>query len=248
MRADGIGFYHVHAPIDHHPEISPSRMCAAGDGGGDRGGVPPDRRGDPGRRGGDRAVGRDPRRAGGPAPGAARPGGAGDGSCAGARTPMRRAGSRWWAAEAPTARRSQAALERGCETYVTGGVFTKWAEQFLALAESSGIAVVDGTHYGTEKPPQLAMVEWFRAPRPRPPSSSPTARSRRTPGPWPIAPRGRQIDMRGGRASWGALFAGARKHSATRKEGARGGPWVPPRVTRRPGWRPGGRRSRAAPA
>ena len=57
----------------------------------------------------------------------------------------------------------EAALDRGCETYVTGGVFTKWAEQFLALAESSGIAVVDGTHYGTEKPPQLAMVEWFRA-------------------------------------------------------------------------------------
>ena len=56
----------------------------------------------------------------------------------------------------------EAALERGCETYVTGGVFTKWAEEFLALAESSGIAVVDGTHYGTEKPPQLAMVDWFR--------------------------------------------------------------------------------------
>ena len=30
MRADGISFYNVHAPIDHHPEISPSRMCAAG--------------------------------------------------------------------------------------------------------------------------------------------------------------------------------------------------------------------------
>jgi len=29
MRAGGIGFYHVHAPIDHHPEVSPSRLCAA---------------------------------------------------------------------------------------------------------------------------------------------------------------------------------------------------------------------------
>jgi hypothetical protein len=25
------------------------------------------------------------------------------------------------------------------------------------------VAVIDGTHYGTEKPPQIAMVEWFRA-------------------------------------------------------------------------------------
>jgi putative NIF3 family GTP cyclohydrolase 1 type 2 len=29
MRRDGIGFYHVHAPIDQHPEVSPSRLCAA---------------------------------------------------------------------------------------------------------------------------------------------------------------------------------------------------------------------------
>ncbi len=29
MRADGISFYHVHAPIDQHPEVSPSRLCAA---------------------------------------------------------------------------------------------------------------------------------------------------------------------------------------------------------------------------
>jgi putative NIF3 family GTP cyclohydrolase 1 type 2 len=56
----------------------------------------------------------------------------------------------------------EAALARGCETYVTGGVFTRWAGEFLALAEASGIAVVDGTHYGTEKPPQLAMADWFR--------------------------------------------------------------------------------------
>jgi hypothetical protein len=29
MRRDGISVYHVHAPIDHHPEVSPSRTCAA---------------------------------------------------------------------------------------------------------------------------------------------------------------------------------------------------------------------------
>ena len=28
MRDLGIGFYNVHAPIDHHPRISPSRLCA----------------------------------------------------------------------------------------------------------------------------------------------------------------------------------------------------------------------------
>ena len=57
----------------------------------------------------------------------------------------------------------QASLERGCETYVTGGVFTRWAEEFLALADEAGVAVIDGTHYGTEKPTQIAMVDWFRA-------------------------------------------------------------------------------------
>ena len=28
MRAGGISFYHVHAPIDQHPDVSPSRLCA----------------------------------------------------------------------------------------------------------------------------------------------------------------------------------------------------------------------------
>ena len=97
------------------------------------------------------------------------------------RDRLRRAGSPSSAAGGADREALEAALERGCETYVTGGVFTKWAEEFLALAESSGIAVVDGTHYGTEKPPQLAMVDWFRRSASRP-SSSPTARSRLTRG------------------------------------------------------------------
>jgi len=46
---------------------------------------------------------------------------------------------------------------------VTGGVFTRWAAEFMALAEERGIAVIDGTHYGTEVPPQRAMVGWFKA-------------------------------------------------------------------------------------
>jgi hypothetical protein len=30
MREDGISFYNVHAPLDMHPEVSPSRLCARG--------------------------------------------------------------------------------------------------------------------------------------------------------------------------------------------------------------------------
>jgi hypothetical protein len=33
---------------------------------------------------------------------------------------------------------------------------------FLARADEAGLALVDATHYGTEKPPQLAMVGWFK--------------------------------------------------------------------------------------
>ena len=65
----------------------------------------------------------------------------------------------------------EASLERGCRTYVTGGVVTSCRiefvqeeiRDFLALAGEDGVAVVDATHYGLEKPPQLAMAEWFRA-------------------------------------------------------------------------------------
>jgi putative NIF3 family GTP cyclohydrolase 1 type 2 len=53
-------------------------------------------------------------------------------------------------------------LARGCQTFVTGGTFTRWAAEFLELADESGVAVIDGTHYGTEVPPQRAMAEWFR--------------------------------------------------------------------------------------
>ena len=161
MRSAGISFYNVHAPLDHHLEISPSRMCAAAMG------VPveeeylPIAQGIPG---GAAVIGRSRetlddiagrlqallgpevpvtivRRR--------------DGTGAAGRVAVVGGGG-------ADREALEAALERGCETYVTGGVFTRWAEEFLALAESAGIAVVDGTHYGTEKPPQLAMVDWFR--------------------------------------------------------------------------------------
>jgi putative NIF3 family GTP cyclohydrolase 1 type 2 len=64
----------------------------------------------------------------------------------------------------------EGSLERGAQTYVTGHVHTRCRLDFVqeeigefrAAAEAAQVAIVDGTHYGTEKPPQLAMVEWFR--------------------------------------------------------------------------------------
>jgi putative NIF3 family GTP cyclohydrolase 1 type 2 len=64
----------------------------------------------------------------------------------------------------------RASLERGCRTYVTGNAATnceldfvqEQVRAFRALADEESVALVDAMHYGMEKPPQLAMVEWFR--------------------------------------------------------------------------------------
>jgi putative NIF3 family GTP cyclohydrolase 1 type 2 len=161
MRADGISLYNVHAPIDHHPEVSPSRLCAAAMG------VPVEEEYLPiaeGIGGGAAVIGssdatvdelaaRLQAELGPEVP---------------VRTVRRRAGSdragRVAVVGGGGADREALAesLARGCETFVTGGTFTRWAEEFLKLAEESGVAVIDGTHYGTEVPPQRAMVEWFR--------------------------------------------------------------------------------------
>lgn len=62
------------------------------------------------------------------------------------------------------------ALDLGATTYVTGNAGT-YSEiepaqalnrRFRALAERAQVSVIDATHYGTERPPQLAMVDWFR--------------------------------------------------------------------------------------
>ena len=65
----------------------------------------------------------------------------------------------------------RASLERGCQTYVTGNAATNCSldfvqaevREFRQLAEAEGVALLDAMHYGMEKPPQLAMVDWFRA-------------------------------------------------------------------------------------
>jgi hypothetical protein len=64
----------------------------------------------------------------------------------------------------------EASLERGCQTYVTGNAATNCrldfvqaqVREFRALADEEGVALIDAMHYGMEKPPQLAMVSWFR--------------------------------------------------------------------------------------
>ncbi len=61
-------------------------------------------------------------------------------------------------------------LARGCQTFVIGNAATRCrldfvqagVREFRELADEAGVAVVDATHYGTEKPPQLAMLDWFR--------------------------------------------------------------------------------------
>ncbi len=63
-----------------------------------------------------------------------------------------------------------ASLELGCDTYVTGNAATNCRLDFVQaqvrafreLADEEGVALIDAMHYGLEKPPQLAMVRWFR--------------------------------------------------------------------------------------
>jgi putative NIF3 family GTP cyclohydrolase 1 type 2 len=62
-----------------------------------------------------------------------------------------------------------ASIARGCQTYVTGNALSacplpavrQEIEAFAALAAREKISVVDATHYGTEKLPQLEMLSWF---------------------------------------------------------------------------------------
>ena len=163
-----ISFYNAHAPLDHHPEVSPSRLCAAAlglDGWEEffpiADGIP----------GGAVVVGDSGSRV--------------DTLADRLRTflgdeipvlvvarPRSEAG-RVAVAAGGGADRSilEASLERGCGTFVTGNAASECRIDFVRegvrafrdLAAAEGVAVVDGTHYGTEKPPQLAMTAWFRA-------------------------------------------------------------------------------------
>jgi putative NIF3 family GTP cyclohydrolase 1 type 2 len=167
MRATGISFYHVHAPLDMHPEVSPSRLIASG-------------------------LGLEGLEEYGPIAEGISGGaciiGATDASLdelserlqavVGAEVPVQvvtrpreRAGRvAVVAGGGANVDLLEQSLARRCSTYVTGGAarrpkhpfFGPKFDAFRGLAAQHDIALIEGTHYGTEKPPQLAMVDWFR--------------------------------------------------------------------------------------
>ncbi|HKG09985.1 MAG TPA: Nif3-like dinuclear metal center hexameric protein, partial [Gaiellaceae bacterium] len=166
LKQRSCGFFHAHAPLDMHPEVSPSRLCAAGVGLEALEEYYPIADGIPG--------------------GAAIIGDSGlslEGLAEAFRVflgpeikvhvisrPRSQAGRVAVAAGGGAdAEILQASIERGCETYVTGNAATNcridWVQEkvrvFRELAEEADIAVIDAMHYGMEKPPQLAMVSWF---------------------------------------------------------------------------------------
>jgi putative NIF3 family GTP cyclohydrolase 1 type 2 len=168
MEVKGVSFYHVHAPLDMHPEVSPSRLVAQALG----------LRGleeyfpiAEGIRGGAAVIGDSELTVDELAHRL--------GAALGPEVPItvvdrRRAPAGRVAVVAgggASAEILAASLERGCQTYVTGNAATRCrldvvqaeVRAFLELARKRDVSVVDGTHYGLEKPPQLAMVDWFRA-------------------------------------------------------------------------------------
>jgi putative NIF3 family GTP cyclohydrolase 1 type 2 len=167
MKEHGISLYHAHAPLDMHPEVSPSRLCAEGVGLERLEEYFPIADGIPG---GAAIIGDSRLTLEGlaeafraylgpeilvhvltrPRPEAGRVAVAAGG---GAQRPI-----------------LEASLERGCQTYVTGNAATNCrlafvqdeVRDFRALADEASVALIDAMHYGMEKPPQLAMVSWFR--------------------------------------------------------------------------------------
>jgi putative NIF3 family GTP cyclohydrolase 1 type 2 len=166
LRDSAAGFYHVHAPLDMHPEIAPSRLCAQGAGLASLEEYFPIADG---------------------IPGGAAICGESDltldelavrlGDYLGPEIPVRvltrprRQAGRVAVVAGGGAQVDilEASLERGCETYVTGNADTRCRidfvqaeiRAFMKLAADEGVAVVEATHYGMEKPPQLSMVDWF---------------------------------------------------------------------------------------
>ncbi len=168
MRERGISLYNAHAPLDMHPEVSPSRLCAEGAGlealeeyfpicEGLSGGaaiIGESRLGVDGLADAFRSylgpeiqvtVLTRPRADAGRV--AVVAGG-------GAQLPI-----------------LEASLERGCETYVTGNAATRCRLDFVQAevgafrerADAAGVTLIDAMHYGMEQPPQWAMAEWLRA-------------------------------------------------------------------------------------
>jgi putative NIF3 family GTP cyclohydrolase 1 type 2 len=168
MRAQGISFYNAHAPLDMHPEVSPSRLCAEGVGLEGLEEYFPICAGIPG---GAAIIGQSRLNV--------------DGLADALRAflgseirvhvltrPRTEAGRvAMVAGGGAVLEILEASLERGCQTYVTGNAATTcrldWVQDqlraFRERAEAAAVTLIDAMHYGMEKPPQWAMAEWFRA-------------------------------------------------------------------------------------
>jgi len=167
LKTRTCGFFHAHAPLDMHPEVSPSRLCAEGVGLEALEEYFPIADGIPG---GAAVVGQSRLSLEGLAEAfrvflgpeikvhvITRP------RYEAGRVAVVAGGG----ADVDILR---ASIERGCQTYVTGNAATNcrldWIQEkvraFRALADAHDIALVDAMHYGMEKPPQLAMLSWFR--------------------------------------------------------------------------------------
>ena len=166
MRERGISLYHAHAPLDQHPELAPSRLLAEGvrlDGISDYFQI------DAALAGGAAIIG-DSELTVDSLADAVR-------AFLGPKIPVlvltrtqQRAGRVAIVAGGGASRAIlEASLERGCETYVTGNAATNCeldfvqteVREFRALADREHVSLIDATHYGTERPPQLEMVQWF---------------------------------------------------------------------------------------
>jgi putative NIF3 family GTP cyclohydrolase 1 type 2 len=167
LKGRTCGFFHAHAPLDMHPEVSPSRLCAEGVGLEALEEYYPIADGIPGGAAiiGDTALSI-------------------EGLAEAFRVflgpeikvhvitrPRYEAGRvAVVAGGGADVEVLQASIDRGCQTYVTGNAATNcridWVQEkvreFRELAEEADVALIDAMHYGMEKPPQLEMVSWFR--------------------------------------------------------------------------------------
>jgi putative NIF3 family GTP cyclohydrolase 1 type 2 len=168
MREGGISFYNVHAPLDMHPEVSPSRLCAAGAGLEGLVEYFPICEGIPG---GAAILGESRLTVDGLAD--ALRSYLGPEILVHVLTRARGEAGRvaMVAGGGAQVEILEASLERGCDTYVTGNAATTCrlsfvqdeVRRFRERADDAGVTLIDAMHYGMEKPPQLAMARWFRA-------------------------------------------------------------------------------------
>lgn len=168
MRERGISLYNAHAPLDMHPEVSPSRLCAEGVGLRELEEYFPICEGIPG---GAAIIGESRLSVDGLAD--ALRSYLGPEIKVHVLTRTRGDAGRVAMVAGGGARVEilDASLERGCQTYVTGNAATNCRLDFVRevvrafreRADAVGVTLIDAMHYGMEKPPQLAMVGWFRA-------------------------------------------------------------------------------------